>query len=136
MTHVDDEKRKAIESKRESGWVGNFQKYTSLDPVQDQKRASENSSRLKGAKASYKSEPQPTFSSSGPSHRCDAEVPSNELIMLGLYRLNDKQQKVYADFVNMLKDFDSFDVVRSFARRFFFYLNISLKVSYFVCRKI
>ena len=117
LTNVDDGKRKAIDNKRESGWVENFQKYSALDPGHHQRKKTDDNSRLQGAKT--KSKPEAITMNVG-GHRCDEDISQHDLVMLGLYRLDEKQKKVYADFVNMLKDFDSFDVVWKFYACAFF----------------
>ena len=45
--------------------------------------------------------------------RClDEEMPEIDVVMLGLYRLDEEQFLLYTDFINMLLDFDYFDVTK------------------------
>ena len=45
-------------------------------------------------------------------NRSHQKVPEEDLILLGYYWLNDQQGQVYAEFVRLLGEFDSFDVAR------------------------
>ena len=44
--------------------------------------------------------------------RClDPDFPEDELIIRGLYKLDEQQAKIYEEFVHMLSQFDHFDAV-------------------------
>lgn len=45
-------------------------------------------------------------------HRCyDISLSDEELIMKGIYRLNEYQDEIYRNFIEMLSSFDEFDKV-------------------------
>jgi hypothetical protein len=112
--------------RKEDKWVSNFQKHSFL---------SEN--KLEGGVDSRDRSKSPLRSRSpGPhsrSHRGnasnvdDSQTNSNktirrvcydptiapeDLVMLGLYRLDERQQEIYRNFVEMLGGFDEYDRVR------------------------
>ena len=46
--------------------------------------------------------------------RCaDPAVGQEDLIMMGLYRLDEHQERIYRDFVSMVSGFDDFDKVNA-----------------------
>lgn len=55
----------------------------------------------------------------------DPNVPAEDLIMLGMYRLNAEQEEVYRRFVEMVSTFDDFDKVHTFSD-FSSYLSFAL----------
>ena len=47
-----------------------------------------------------------------PRNRClDDSLSEEDVILMGMYRMNKKQSVVYDKFVDMLSTFDRFDVV-------------------------
>lgn len=45
--------------------------------------------------------------------RClDTAMPDEDVILRGLYKFDDRQAKIYEDFVRMLAGFDHYDAVR------------------------
>jgi hypothetical protein len=45
--------------------------------------------------------------------RClDPAMPEDELVLRGLYKLDDRQARIYEDFARMMSEFDHFDSVR------------------------
>jgi hypothetical protein len=46
--------------------------------------------------------------------RClDPSMPEDDLVLRGLYKLDDQQARIYEDFARMISEFDHFDAVRS-----------------------
>ena len=57
---------------------------------------------------------QQLFYDQNQRNKCvDESVSSEQLLMLGMYRLNPEQEKIYQNFVNMLSSFETIDMVRS-----------------------
>lgn len=53
------------------------------------------------------------------------DISATDLIMFGMYRFTPEQEKIYQDFVNMLSEFNRFDMVKTFFFVFFFFISIS-----------
>ena len=120
---------------KETGWVENFGKYSALtkeDPVvQEEVKAHEqprtqnyNSRRAVGGgggDTASTMEEQLTNA----RHGCEEDVSREELIMLGMYALDEGQKQVYKDFVQMLRGFDSHDMVCKIPWKIFLFSPLS-----------
>jgi hypothetical protein len=123
---VDDERTM---KKKEEKWVSNFQKHAFLSGSgANEKNRSEAPARSsspvrnrtslygdsKGDSRKRKEEPAAgAQNKKGTRSKCvDQSIAKEDLVMLGLYRLNEAQEEIYRNFVHMISSFDDFDKVR------------------------
>lgn len=59
----------------------------------------------------------------------DQGVSNVDLIMMGLYRLDDSQEEIYRKFVDMLAGFDDFDKVQCVVP----FVQIYAELKYYSC---
>jgi hypothetical protein len=113
--------------RKEDKWVSNFQKHSFLS---DSKPEAGVDSRDRSKSPLRSRSPGPHSRSSqrgNASNVDDSQANSNknsrrvcydptiapeDLVMLGLYRLDERQQEIYRNFVEMLGGFDEYDRVR------------------------
>lgn len=126
--NVDDNPEK--QRKKEQKWVSNFQKHAFLSEGGDREHEGEKNKTNKSG--SYSPGRLRNSLSAGSSRhdkrkmdtehdsadnrntrsKCfDSHVSKEDLLMMGLYRLNDEQEDIYRRFVDMVSTFDEFDRV-------------------------
>ncbi len=105
-------KEKKIQA-REAGWVENHQKYSALSPEKTLVRQSRSSHGRAVSKRAAEEKAELEEQMANANHRCDEDISKEELIMLGLYKLDDQQKQVYDAFAEMLRGFDGHDMVGS-----------------------
>jgi hypothetical protein len=122
---VDDERTM---KKKEEKWVSNFQKHAFLSEsgTSEKQRAdapARSSSPVRNRATLYgdgrgdskkrKEEPAVGVQSKkgARSKCCDQNIAKEDLVMLGLYRLDEAQEEIYRNFVQMISSFDDFDKV-------------------------
>ena len=114
-----------IIKKREDKWVGNFQKYSSLDSTKD-----DNDKPAKDKRTDRRSEMNLTNTTDHHAaslerlpqdHRCrrvTEDILPEELILLGKYHLDEDDLEVYKSFVSLLTKFNKFEKVKTMSYRF------------------
>jgi hypothetical protein len=122
---VEDERTM---KKKEEKWVSNFQKHAFLSDngTGEKQRAdapARSSSPVRnraplygdGRGDSRKRKEEPAVSAQnkkGARSKCyDQSIAREDLVMLGLYRLDEAQEEIYRNFVQMISSFDDFDKV-------------------------
>ncbi len=124
--NVDDNPDK--QKKKEQKWVNNFQKHAFLsdgvggDHDEKNKTTSKSASYSPGKlRTSYsagstrheKRKADSEEQNRNTRSKCfDPSVSPEDLLMLGLYRLDEEQEDIYRRFVDMISTFDDFDKVR------------------------
>ncbi len=116
-----EEKLKA----KEHNWVDNHQKYNVLTesgkpPKKSSHKDRESRSRSPNRHSRSHQSEHSNFNKKDDEHavirrsaRCfDEGVSKEHLIVLGMYRLSPEQEQIYNSFVNMISEFDQFDMVR------------------------
>lgn len=118
--------------KKEEKWVSNFQKHAFLSEGGDRdndgekhkanKSGSYSPGRLRNTHSAgasrHDKRKMDTQAQGEPADRnsrskCfDPNVSKEDLLMMGLYRLNEDQEDIYRRFVDMISTFDDFDRVR------------------------
>eukprot|EP00598_Pedospumella_elongata_P009198 CAMPEP_0184999548 /NCGR_PEP_ID=MMETSP1098-20130426/65824_1 /TAXON_ID=89044 /ORGANISM="Spumella elongata, Strain CCAP 955/1" /LENGTH=298 /DNA_ID=CAMNT_0027526561 /DNA_START=49 /DNA_END=945 /DNA_ORIENTATION=- len=124
--NVDDNPEK--QRKKEQKWVSNFQKHAFLSEGGDREHEGEKNKTNKSGSYSpgrlrnshsagssrHDKRKMDTESDSADNRntrsKCfDPHVSKEDLLMMGLYRLNDEQEDIYRRFVDMVSTFDEFD---------------------------
>lgn len=99
---LDNEDRKRS---KEEGWVDNFQKYKTLEEEKlspAAQRPNSNNPR-KGHNISSHERSRKSYSV--------LQLPTEDLVLMDMYHLDERQKSVYDAFVELLSSFDKFDQV-------------------------
>jgi hypothetical protein len=115
--------------RKEEKWISNFQKHHFLTDGgvdKDEQPRSRGTSPQKPKPAVFGAtgrandhkkrkgeEKSPPRSKTARNACHDPNISPEDLVMLGLYRLDDNQQAIYRAFVEMLSGFDDYDKVRT-----------------------
>jgi hypothetical protein len=140
--------QKQVEKARESKWVSNFQKYRYLDDNCLSERKKQESKESQNMKRSvspsttkrldrdiHHSLSQDDNDSKDFTHFSrrapNPELTDTDLLMFGMYRLTPKQEEIYNKFVEMIAEFNEFDMVSCLRSSFLFILTLM-----YGCRKV
>jgi hypothetical protein len=121
--------QKQVEKARESKWVSNFQKYHHLDDNLSEKKKQESKDSYQNTRRSVSPSTikrgdrdyPPSISQDENDQReiahfsrraSNPDLTDTDLLMFGMYRLTSKQEEVYNKFVEMISEFNEFDMVR------------------------